>query len=147
MALTSQRQKILDDFYNGKNNTLYHSMREDVSPSFNIDKIQKMPEDLKVRKFEGVANRFSNSFKESARHDVVTSMMNAHNNWDLAKTAKDLNDYVKNHSILDQGMNNAIDYKVQMDTLSSLKNNQEMFSQKQQSVVEVKQSTQNTFKI
>lgn len=141
------KAKILDDFYNGKNNTLYHSMREDISPSFNIDNIQKMPEELKMRKFDGVAKRFAATFQESAKHDVVTSMMNAHNNWDLAKTAKDLNEYVKNHSILDQGMNNAIDYKVQMETLSSLRNNQNAFSQKQQSVVEVKQSTQNTFKI
>ena len=100
-----------------------------------------------MRKFDGVAKRFAATFQESAKHDVVTSMMNAHNNWDLAKTAKDLNEYVKNHSILDQGMNNAIDYKVQMETLSSLRNNQNAFSQKQQSVVEVKQSTQNTFKI
>jgi hypothetical protein len=44
-------------------------------------------------------------------------------------------------------MNSAIDYKVQMETLSSLKNNQQAFSQKQQSMAEVKQSTQNTFKI
>jgi hypothetical protein len=89
----------------------------------------------------------SKVFESDSNYDVVTSMMNAHNKWDHKKTAQELNEFVKNHSILDQGMNSAIDYKVQMETLSSLRNNQNAFSQKQQSVVEVKQSTQNTFKI
>jgi len=132
------KSKILDDFNNNRNDTLYQSMSEFMSPSFNIKKIQSMPEEVRDRKFNGAAARFSAEFEKSARHDVITSMINAHNNWDLAKSAKDLNEYVKNHSILDQSMNNAIDYKVQMDTLTNLKNNQSAFSQKQQSIVEVK---------
>jgi hypothetical protein len=141
------KSKILDDFNNNRNDTLYQSMSGFMSPNFNIKKIQSMPQEVRDRKFNGAAARFSAEFQQSARHDVITSMINAHNNWDLEKSAKDLNDYVKNHSILDQGMNNAIDYKVQMETLSSLKNNQSMFTQKQQSIVEAKQTTNNTFKI
>lgn len=141
------KSKILDDLNNNKNDTLYQSMSGFMSPNFNIKKIQSMPQEVRDRKFNGAAARFSAEFQQSARHDVITSMINAHNNWDLEKSAKDLNDYVKNHSILDQGMNNAIDYKVQMETLSSLKNNQSMFTQKQQSIVEAKQTTNNTFKI
>lgn len=141
------KSKILDDLNNNRNDTLYQSMSGFMSPNFNIKKIQTMPEEVRDRKFNGAAARFSAEFQQSARHDVITSMINAHNNWDLEKSAKDLNDYVKNHSILDQGMNNAIDYKVQMDTLSNLKNNQNAFSQKQQSIVDAKKTINTTLKI
>lgn len=140
------KSKILDDFNNNKNDTLYQTWA-DFLPNFNIKKIQSMPEEVRDRKFNGAAKRFSVEFEQSAKHDVITSMMNAHNHWDLDKTSKELNDYVKNHSILDKIMNNAIDYKVQMDTLSNLKNNEKSFTRTQQSIVESKQLSQNNFKI
>jgi hypothetical protein len=135
--------KIMKDINEGNNDPLYNEWGTKVG-TFTVEKMREVPNEARQEK---VAKRMSKVFESDSNYDVVTSMMNAHNKWDHKKTAQELNEFVKNHSILDQGMNAAIDYKVQMETLSSLRNNQQAFSQKQQSVAEVKQSTQNTFKI
>jgi hypothetical protein len=136
-------QKIMQDINEGNNDSLYNEWGTKIG-TFQVQKVREVFNEARQEK---IAKRLSNVFQNDSNYDVVTSMMNAHNKWDHTKTAQELNEFVKNHSILDQGMNAAIDYKVQMETLSNLRNNQNAFSQKQQSVVEVKQSTQNTFKI
>jgi hypothetical protein len=135
--------KIVNDIKEGNNDVLYNEWGPKIG-TFVTQKVREVYNDARMEK---LATRMSATFQKDSSFDVVTSMMNAHNKWDHKKTAQELNEFVKNHSILDQGMNSAIDYKVQMETLSSLKNNQQAFSQKQQSMAEVKQSTQNTFKI
>lgn len=135
--------KIMKDINEGNNDALYNEWGTKVG-TFTVQRMREVPNEARQEK---IVKRISKVFENDSNFDVITSMMNAHNKWDHAKTAKELNEYVKNHSILDQGMNASIDYKVQMETLASLKNNKEMFSQKQQSVAEVKQSTQSTFKI
>lgn len=104
-----------------------------------------MPEAIKERKINTASKLFSDQLQSTAKHDVVTSMMNAHNKWDLEKTTKDLNDYVKNHSILDKGMQSAIDYKVQIDKLTNLEAQQATIKSNQKNILE--RTNQNNFKI
>jgi hypothetical protein len=116
--------KILKDMKERKNDTLYNSWSSKFSSTFNVEDILSKNPIVTERQLTSSSNKFANEFKKSANHDVVTSMMNANNNWDLKKTTNDINEYVKNHSILDQSMQSAIDYKVQIDKLTNLELNQ-----------------------
>lgn len=137
--------KILNDLKTNANETLYRTWGQSFPAGFDIHNIQKMPDGIKERKFNGYASRFASEFQQSAKYDVITSMMNAHNKWDLDKTAKDLNDYVKNNSILDRGIQSSIDYKVQIDKLTNLESQQATIKIGQKNILE--RTSQNNFKI